>query len=142
MDDRGGVVHHALEGERLYNARRINAFRLAGLLIALTVEIYFAHAVRGWIGAPIALFVGWTSAALVLLVAGLLSDRIARLGGLAIAFVDMPLLCLLISRVVDALELADSPRRHLGSRRMPPSTTSGCWCSPRSSSTNGGSWPG
>ncbi len=106
MDDRGGVVHDALEGERLYNARRINAFRLAGLLIALTVEIYFAHTVRGWIGAPIALFVGWTSAALVLVVAGLGSDRIARVGGLAIAFVDMPLVYLLISRVIDALKLA------------------------------------
>ncbi len=106
MDDHGRVVHAALEVERLHNARRINAFRLAGLLLGLAVEVYFELTVPGWIGAPIGLFVGWTSAAAVLFVAGARSRRIARAGSLAIAFVDMPLLYVLISRIIGGLKMA------------------------------------
>jgi adenylate cyclase len=106
MDDDGRVVQAALEVERLYNARRINAFRLAGLLLGLAVEAYFALTLPGWIGAPIGLFVGWTLAAAVLFVAGGRSKRIARAGSLAIAFVDMPLLYVLISRIIDGLKVA------------------------------------
>ena len=63
MDDRGRVAHAALEAERLRNARRINAFRFAGLLLALVIELYFSLTVPGWVGAPLGLFVGWTAAA-------------------------------------------------------------------------------
>jgi len=35
VDDHERIVHAALEEERLHNARRINAFRLLGLLVGL-----------------------------------------------------------------------------------------------------------
>jgi adenylate cyclase len=109
MDDHGRLVHAALELERLHNARWINAFRLAGLLLGLTVECYFVLTVPGWIGAPIGLFVGWTSAAAVLVVAGARSDRIARAASLAIPFIDMPLLYLLIFPIIGRLNDAGYP---------------------------------
>jgi adenylate cyclase len=95
-----------LAAERLRNARRINAFRLAGLLASLALEEFYSHTVRGWIGAPMPVFVGWTAVAMALFVGGLRSDPLARMGSLAIAVVDMPMLFLLISRVIDALQAA------------------------------------
>jgi hypothetical protein len=70
MGDGDRAVHSALDAERLRNARRINAFRLVGLLLAGAVEALFALSVPGWIGAPVGLLIGWTVAAGVLFVAG------------------------------------------------------------------------
>ena len=106
MGDGDRAVHSALDAERLRNARRINAFRLVGLLLAGAVEALFALSVPGWIGAPVGLLIGWTVAAGVLFVAGARSERVARAGSLAIALVDMPMLLILISRIIDALRAA------------------------------------
>jgi len=106
MGDGDRAVHSALDAERLRNARRINAFRLVGLLLAGAVEALFALTVPGWIGAPVGLLIGWTVAAGVLFVAGTRSERVARAGSLAIALVDMPMLLILISRIIDALRAA------------------------------------
>jgi adenylate cyclase len=97
------AVDAALAAERLRNARLINAFRLAGLLVTLTVELIFRAVIPGWIGASVALFVGWTLAAAIVFAAGMASDRVARAGSLAIAFVDMLMLYLLIGAIIDAL---------------------------------------
>lgn len=109
MGDGGRAVHSALDAERLRNARRINAFRFVGLLMAGAVEALFALIVPGWIGAPVGLLIGWTVAAGALLVVGTHSERVARAGSLAIAFVDMPMLLLVISRIIDALRAAGLP---------------------------------
>src|SRR4029453_13065139 len=84
------AVNSALDAERLRNARRINAFRLVGLLLAGAVETLFALTVPGWIGAPVGLLIGWTVAAGVLFVAGTRSGRGCPGGGFALALVDMP----------------------------------------------------
>ena len=106
MGDGDRAVHSALDAERLRNARRINAFRLVGLLLAGAVEALFALSVPGWIGAPAGLLIGWTVAAGVLFVAGTRSERVARAGSLAIALVDMPMLLILMSRIIDAQRAA------------------------------------
>jgi hypothetical protein len=106
MDAQGRVVHAALELERLHNARRINGFRLAGLLFGLAVEVWFTLTAPGWIGAPVGLFMGWTVAAAALVVLGGRSERVARAASLAIPFVDMPLLYVLIVRIVEGLQAA------------------------------------
>jgi hypothetical protein len=93
----------ALAAERLRNARRINAIRLVGLLASLALEVYFSLTVPRWIRAPVPLFVGWTMVAAALFAGGLRSDRVAQAGSLAIVFMDMPMLLLLISRIVDAM---------------------------------------
>jgi adenylate cyclase len=95
-----------LAAERLRNARRINAFRLVGLLTSLALEGFFTLTVPGWIRAPLPLFAGWTVIAAALFVGGLRSEQVARAGSLAIAFVDMPMLLLLVSHIIDAMRAA------------------------------------
>ena len=81
MGDGDRAVHSALDAERLRNARRINAFRLVGLLLAGgRSRRCFALSVPGWIGAPAGLLIGWTVAAGVLFVAGTRSERVAPAG--------------------------------------------------------------
>jgi hypothetical protein len=63
-----------LAAERLRNARRINAFRLVGLLTSLALEGFFTVTVPGWIRAPLPLFAGWTVIAAALFVGGLRSE--------------------------------------------------------------------
>lgn len=106
MEDGDRLAHAALDGETLRNARRINAFRLSGLLLALAVELYFSFTVPGWVGAPLAPFVGWTAIAAMFVLAGGRSESIARAGSLAIAVVDMPMVALLTWRIVDAQKAA------------------------------------
>src|SRR5262245_16637833 len=101
MNEHGRILNTALESERLHNARRINAFRLAGLLVALAIEICFRLTRPGWIGVPVGLFLGWTGAAAVLCFLAIGSPRIARAGSVAIVFVDMPLLYVVIASVID-----------------------------------------
>jgi adenylate cyclase len=108
MTEHGRILNTALEGERLHNARRINAFRLAGLLIALAIEAYFRLTRPGWIGAPIGL-VAWTGAAAVLCVVAYRSPGIARAGSVAIVFVDMPLLHVVVASIIRRLQAADFP---------------------------------
>jgi adenylate cyclase len=100
------AAHSALAAERLRNARRINAFRFVGLLLAGAVEALFVLTVPGWIGAPRGLLIGWTLAAGALFVSGVRSERVARVGSLAIALVDMPMLLLVVSRIIDAQRAA------------------------------------
>jgi hypothetical protein len=95
-----------LAAERLRNARRINAFRLVGLLTSLALEGFFTVTVPGWIRAPLPLFAGWTVIAAALFVGGLRSEHVARAGSLAVAFVDMPMLLLLVSHIIDAMRAA------------------------------------
>src|SRR5437868_13245806 len=109
MNEHGRILNTALEIERLHNARWINAFRLAGLVIALAIEVSFRLTRPGWIGAPIGLFVGWTVAAAALCLVGVGSPRIARAGSVAIVFVDMPLLYVVIAAIIDRLQAADLP---------------------------------
>jgi len=109
MNEHGHILHTALEIERLHNARWINTFRLASLLVALAIETYFMLTRPGWIGAPIGLFVSWTVAAALLCLVGSRSPRTARAGSVAIVFVDMPLLYLLIAGIVGRLQAADLP---------------------------------
>src|SRR5215470_11228833 len=104
MDDLGPVVQTTLELERLHNARRINAFRLVGLLLALVVDRWFALTMPIWVGVPTGLFAAWTVAAAVLCFAGIRSPRVARAGSVAIPFVDMPLLYLVIAHISHRLK--------------------------------------
>ncbi len=100
------VMPPVLAAERLRNARRINAFRLVGLLTSLALEGFFTVTVPGWIRAPLPLFAGWTVIAAALFVGGLRSEHVARAGSLAVAFVDMPMLLLLVSHIIDAMRAA------------------------------------
>jgi adenylate cyclase len=109
MNEPGRILNTALESERLHNARWINVFRLAGLLVALAIEICFRLTRPGWIGVPIGLFMGWTVAAAVLCFLALGSPRIARAGSVAIVFVDMPLLYAVIAGIIERLQAADLP---------------------------------
>jgi adenylate cyclase len=109
MSEPGRVSHTALALERLHNARRINAFRFAGLVVALAIDRCFAILRPGWIGVPDGLFVAWTIAAGALCFAGLRSSGIARVGSVAIVFVDMPLLYLVLAHIVRRLQAADLP---------------------------------
>jgi hypothetical protein len=78
MGDGDRAVHSALDAERLRNARRINAFRLVGLLLAGAVEALFALTVRMDQRAR-QLLIGWTVAAECSCVAHR-SERVARAG--------------------------------------------------------------
>jgi adenylate cyclase len=109
MNEHGRILNTALEMERLHNARWINAFRLAGLLIALAIEVCFRLTRPGWIGAPIGLLLGWTIAAAALCLVGVRSPRIARAGSVAIVFVDMPLLYVVIAAIIGRLQAAHLP---------------------------------
>jgi hypothetical protein len=117
------VMPPVLAAERLRNARRINAFRLVGLLTSLALEGFFTVTVPGWIRAPLPLFAGWTVIAAALFVGGLRSEQAARAGSLAIAFVDMPMLLLLVSHIIDAMRAAG-----FGTDAAPDRTRLHPWC--------------
>src|SRR6266581_4906489 len=85
-----------LAAERLQSTHQINAFRLQGVTAILTLLLLFRLTVAGWVPPPLGLLVAYWAAAGIVWWASRQSDRLARLAGLSIPFVDMPLAFLLL----------------------------------------------
>ena len=92
----------ALADERLANARRLNLFRFQGLSVFLALMVVLRVARVYWVGPPLGVFGFYWAMAAVLLWASLAPlDRIARLSGLSIPILDMPMLSwLLLATIV------------------------------------------
>ncbi len=94
--DTDELYRRALDAERLQNARLLNLMRVMGsggflaLLVVLRVTGAFA------VTPSFALFAVYWILALLILWASGRSARMARLGGLAIPFVDMPMVTLIL----------------------------------------------
>ena len=109
------AFEHALAEERLRSTRNLNLFRFQGLTIFLVLAVLLRVGLPfQQIGPSLALFACYWAAAGATLLASHRSARLARLGGLAIPFIDMPMICLLmlgtIFRLHDAGFHADASR--------------------------------
>ena len=109
------AFQHALAEERLRSTRNLNLFRFQGLTIFLVLAVLL-HVCLPFqpIGPSLTLFACYWAAAGATLLASHRSARLARLGGLAIPFIDIPMIFLLllgtISRLHDAGFHADASR--------------------------------
>jgi len=109
------AFEHALAEERLRSTRNLNLFRFQGLTIFLVLAVLLRVSLPFQpIQPSLALFACYWAAAGAILLASHRSARLARLGGLAIPFIDMPMICLLmlgtIFRLHDAGFHADASR--------------------------------
>jgi adenylate cyclase len=100
------AFRRALTTEQLQNARAVNALRLGALTVVLVLLAVFRSTLPGWIGPPLALLAFWWTAAVVVLCASRRSDRLARLGSLSIALIDMPMAFLVLGMTIERLHAA------------------------------------
>ncbi|HJW70031.1 MAG TPA: hypothetical protein VJ829_11790, partial [Candidatus Binatia bacterium] len=108
LDPEADVFQRALAEERLRNARRLNLARLVAITAFIVLSVVFRHT-RYPVGPSLALFTCYWILAPGLLAAGRRSDRAARLGVLAIPFIDMPMAFLLLLSNVRGLQQAGYP---------------------------------
>jgi adenylate cyclase len=106
-DPAAAAFARALAEERLRNTRQINAFRLQGVTAFLALMFAFRLVVAGWIPPPLWLFTAYWAAAAAIWWASRRFDRVARLAGLSIPVVDMPLVFLILWGAVTALRAVD-----------------------------------
>src|SRR2546422_10470028 len=99
------AVEQALAAERLRNTRLINTFRLQGVSVVFGL-ILLLHWTRRWIVPPPPLLLAYWAAALGVWWAGRRSARIAQIGGLSIALIDMPMVFLLVWTTMTRLRAA------------------------------------
>ena len=97
----------ALAEERLRSTRLINSFRLQGVTAFLALMFAFRLVIAGWIPPPLWLFTAYWAAAATIWWASSRSDRVARLAGLSIPVVDMPLVFLILRGAIIALRAVD-----------------------------------
>ena len=90
------AFEHALAEERLRNTRQLNLLRFQGLTIFLVLGALLRAIGQYQIAPSLALLACYWAAAAATLLASRRSARLARLGGLAIPFIDMPMICLLM----------------------------------------------
>ena len=95
-DPAAGAFQRALAEERLRSTRKINLFRLLAVTAFLALMLAFRLLVAGWIPPPFGLFTAYWAAAAIIWWASMRSERVARLAGLSIAVVDMPIVFLLV----------------------------------------------
>ena len=93
-----------LAAERLQSTHQINAFRLQGVTAFLTLLLLFRLTLAGWVPPPLGLLAAYWAAAGIVWWASRQSDRLARLAGLSIPFVDMPLVFLLLRGAIARLQ--------------------------------------
>src|SRR6266478_145323 len=126
------AFEHALAEERLRSTRNLNLFRFQGLTIFLVLAVLLRVSLPFQpIQPSLALFACYWAAAGAILLASHRSARLARLGGLAIPFIDMPMICLLtLGRSSACMTPASTPMRR-ASHTTPPSTTWGSCFLPR-----------
>ena len=108
FDAEDDVFQRALADERLRNARRLGVARLVAITVFIVLTVVFRHT-RFPIGPSPGLFACYWVLAVALLWASRRSDRAARLGLLAIPFVDMPMVFLLVLSNVVHLQRAGWP---------------------------------
>jgi class 3 adenylate cyclase len=99
------AIGRALAAERLGNIRLINVFRFQGVSVVFGV-ILVLHLTRRWVVPPLPLLYGYWAATLAVWWAGRRSERIARIGGLLIVLIDMPVVFLLVSTTMSRLRAA------------------------------------
>src|SRR6266446_1348571 len=99
------AVEQALAAERLRNTRLINAFRIQGVSAVFGLVLVL-QVTRGWVAPPLPLIYAYWVAALAVWWAGRRSVRIARIGGLSIALIDMPVVFFLMSTTMSRLRAA------------------------------------
>ena len=97
------AFERALADERLRSTRQINLFRLVGVSAFLALMISFRLVLAGWVPPPFWLFTAYWMAAAAIWWASMRSDRLARLTGLSIPLVDMPLVFLILRGAIRAL---------------------------------------
>ena len=90
------AFERALAEERLRSTRKINLFRLIAVTAFLVLMVAFRVLIAGWIPPPFGLFTAYWAAAATIWWASMRSERVARLAGLSIALVDMPIVFLLV----------------------------------------------
>ena len=95
-DPAGVAFERALAEERLRSTRQINLFRLMAVTAFLALMVSFSLLIPGWIPPPFKLFTAYWAAAALIWWASMRSERLARLAGLSIALVDMPIVFLLV----------------------------------------------
>jgi adenylate cyclase len=104
LDSADGVFERALAEERLGNARRLNWIRVLGLTVFLALLGLLRTRVA--VGPPVGLFACYWALAVAVMWTSRRSARVARLGGLAIPFVDMPMVALLMLSTIWDLHAA------------------------------------
>jgi adenylate cyclase len=98
------AIAHALTAERLRNTRQMNAARFVALSVTMVILLLF-EASREWVVGPSWTLMGaWWIGAGLCLWAGRRSERLARLGALAVPLVDMPMLFLVFRGMVVRLQ--------------------------------------
>ena len=90
------AFERALAEERLRSTRKINLFRLLAVTAFLALMLTFRLLVAGWVPPPFGLFTAYWAAAAIIWWASMRSERVARLAGLSIALVDMPIVFLIV----------------------------------------------
>ena len=108
VDPEADVFQRALADERLRNARRLNLARLVAITAFIALSEVLRHT-RYPVGPSLGLFACYWIVAAALLAASRRSDRAARLGVMAIPFVDMPMVFLLVLSNVRGLQQAGYP---------------------------------
>jgi class 3 adenylate cyclase len=99
----GEALERAVAEEQERSSLQIGLLRLIGLTAFLTLVVLLRTLIPGWIGGVVRL--GWYWVAAVLVYLGARRSRwIARLGGLAIPLVDMPMLFFVLSGVLTDLQ--------------------------------------
>jgi adenylate cyclase len=93
----------ALAEERLRSTRLINLFRFQGIAAVLLLILVFRFAIPDWVPPPLWLMVAYCAGAALVWWASRRSPRVARLAGLSIPLLDMPVVLLVLYGAIAAL---------------------------------------
>lgn len=102
------ALARALDSERIRNTRFINAARLSALILAWLIDALFRTMSQSYVGPPWSIYAAWIFAAAIVTVASRRSERIARVAGLMIAAIDMPMLFVAMRALVADLYASGS----------------------------------